>query len=96
MHSRPTNEDPQPRGAASSLVDQHGLAVALAASAPNVDPHAVVRLLVDGDEDALDVRELDALHAWVSALVEAGPLPDTDPGVDEQLRLWVGALEAMS
>lgn len=70
-------------------------ALELALVAPGVRAVGVVELLVEGDDEALERRELDALHAWLAALVAAGPVDGDDPAIDEQLRLWTNALEAM-
>lgn len=66
------------------------MAFALACCGP-VAPSKVRALLLEGREDALTVVEADALHEWLDALLFA----KGDPEDDEQIALWVAALEAM-
>jgi len=71
--------------------DEHGMAFALACCGP-VDARKVCALLIDGREDVVSPTEADALHEWLSALLFAKGEPEDD----EQLAMWVHALEAMS
>ena len=68
----------------------HGMAFALACRGP-VAPAKVERLLIDGDDEALSPTEADALHEWIGALLFARG----DPEDDEQLAMWLDALEVM-
>jgi hypothetical protein len=67
------------------------MAFALACCGP-IDARKVRALLIDGREDAVSPTEADALHEWLSALLFATGEPEDD----EQLTMWVHALEAMS
>jgi hypothetical protein len=70
--------------------DERGMAFALACCGP-VSPAKVRRLLVDGDGDALSPTEADQLHEWIGALLFATGEPEDD----EQLAMWLDALEVM-
>ena len=70
--------------------DERGMAFALACCGP-VEPAKVRALLIDGREDALTVAEADELHEWIGALLFAKGEPEDD----EQLAMWLDALEVM-
>lgn len=70
------------------VLARHGMALALACAGP-VPRAQVLRLLLEGDAYALSQRDLDRLHGWLHALLFAGG----DPEDDEQIAMWLAALE---